>query len=159
MASFAPILYFYIKPKFDVPTLMFIMQWLQSISLENLEFLNLNACQKISDKGIEAVTSLCPNLQRLAIYWIVGYISYWMFTSWIWICSSLLDILAFCCLRLTDSSIGHITKNCKQIVDLNLSGCKVACVFFCSIAHCCFTCSFVEYWIKQLWTRYSRNLF
>lgn len=57
------------------------MQWLQSgISLENLEFLNLNACQKISDKGIEAVTSLCPNLQRLAIYWIVGYISYWMFT-------------------------------------------------------------------------------
>lgn len=67
------------------------------ISLENLEFLNLNACQKISDKGIEAVTSLCPNLQRLAIYWIVG---------------------------LTDSSIGHITKNCKHLVHLNLSGCK-----------------------------------
>ncbi|RLM80991.1 hypothetical protein C2845_PM12G09660 [Panicum miliaceum] len=53
---------------------------------------------KISDKGIEAVTSLCPNLQALSIYWIV---------------------------RLTDLSIGHITKNCRQIVDLNLSGCKV----------------------------------
>jgi len=29
-----------------------------------------------------------------------------------------------CCLRLTDSSIVHITKNCRHIVDLNLSGCK-----------------------------------
>ncbi|PAN05275.1 hypothetical protein PAHAL_1G127900 [Panicum hallii] len=70
---------------------------MSGISLKNLEFLNLNACQKISDKGIEAVTSLCPNLQALCIYWIVG---------------------------LKDSSIGHITKNCRQIVDLNLSGCK-----------------------------------
>ncbi|CAN6243957.1 unnamed protein product [Urochloa humidicola] len=70
---------------------------MSAISLENLEFLNLNACQKISDKGIEAITSLCPNLQGLSIYWIVG---------------------------LTDSSIEHITKNCRQIVDLNLSGCK-----------------------------------
>ncbi|CAL4888493.1 unnamed protein product [Urochloa decumbens] len=70
---------------------------MSGISLENLEFLNLNACQKISDKGIEAITSLCPNLQGLSIYWIVG---------------------------LTDLSIGHITKNCRQIVDLNLSGCK-----------------------------------
>lgn len=70
---------------------------MSGISLEDLEFLNLNACQKISDKGIEAVTSLCPNLRGLSIYWIVG---------------------------LSDSSIGHITKNCKQILDLNLSGCK-----------------------------------
>lgn len=70
---------------------------MRCISLESLELLNLNACQKISDKGIEAVTSLCPNLHGLAIYWIVG---------------------------LTDLSIVHITKNCKQILDLNLSGCK-----------------------------------
>ncbi|KAG2650215.1 hypothetical protein PVAP13_1NG172400 [Panicum virgatum] len=70
---------------------------MSGISLENLEFLNLNACQKISDKGIEAGTCLCPNLQGLSIYWIVG---------------------------LTDSSIVHITKNCRHIVDLNLSGCK-----------------------------------
>ncbi|XP_003572520.1 F-box protein At3g58530 [Brachypodium distachyon] len=67
------------------------------IVLEELEFMNLNACQKISDKGIEAVTSLCPNLRALSIYWIVG---------------------------LKDASIGHIVKNCKQIMDLNLSGCK-----------------------------------
>uniref|UniRef100_A0A0D9VEV3 F-box/LRR-repeat protein 15-like leucin rich repeat domain-containing protein n=1 Tax=Leersia perrieri TaxID=77586 RepID=A0A0D9VEV3_9ORYZ len=66
-------------------------------SLQELELLNLNACQKVSDKGIEAITSLCPNLQALSIYWIVG---------------------------LTDLTITHIVKNCKHIVDLNLSGCK-----------------------------------
>ncbi|TVU32513.1 hypothetical protein EJB05_24244 [Eragrostis curvula] len=70
---------------------------MSAISLDNLELLNLNACQKLTDKGIEAATSICPNLQGFSIYWIVG---------------------------LTDSSIMHITKNCKQILDLNLSGCK-----------------------------------
>uniref|UniRef100_A0A287K4L6 F-box/LRR-repeat protein 15-like leucin rich repeat domain-containing protein n=1 Tax=Hordeum vulgare subsp. vulgare TaxID=112509 RepID=A0A287K4L6_HORVV len=68
-----------------------------AVLLEELELLNLNACQKISDTGIEAATSICPNLQALSIYWIVG---------------------------LTDESIGHVVKNCKQIIDLNLSGCK-----------------------------------
>ncbi|XBI61879.1 hypothetical protein VPH35_042618 [Triticum aestivum] len=68
-----------------------------AILLEELEFLNLNACQKISDTGIGAATSLCPNLRALSIYWIVG---------------------------LTDASTEHIVKNCKQIIDLNLSGCK-----------------------------------
>jgi F-box/leucine-rich repeat protein 2/20 len=46
-----------------------------AILLEELEFLNLNACQRISDKGIEAITSLCPDLRALSIYWIVGYIA------------------------------------------------------------------------------------
>ncbi|KAM3346659.1 hypothetical protein ACQJBY_020940 [Aegilops geniculata] len=68
-----------------------------AILLEELELLNLNACQKISDTGIGAATSLCPNLRALSIYWIVG---------------------------LTDASIEHVVKNCKQIIDLNLSGCK-----------------------------------
>ncbi|KAL6877497.1 hypothetical protein ACP4OV_012712 [Aristida adscensionis] len=70
---------------------------MSNISLGDLDFLNLNACQKISDKGIEAVTTLCPNLRGLSIYWMVG---------------------------LTDSSIMHVTNNCKQILNLNLSGCK-----------------------------------
>ncbi|XP_052141796.1 F-box protein At3g58530 isoform X1 [Oryza glaberrima] len=66
-------------------------------SLQELELLNINACQKVSDKGIETITSLCPNLRALSIYWIVG---------------------------LTDLTIRHIVQNCKHIVDLNLSGCK-----------------------------------
>uniref|UniRef100_A0A0D9YQG8 F-box/LRR-repeat protein 15-like leucin rich repeat domain-containing protein n=1 Tax=Oryza glumipatula TaxID=40148 RepID=A0A0D9YQG8_9ORYZ len=66
-------------------------------SLQELELLNINACQKVSDKGIETITSLCPNLRALSIYWIVG---------------------------LTDLTIRHIVQNCKRIVDLNLSGCK-----------------------------------
>ncbi|XP_020092764.1 F-box protein At3g58530 [Ananas comosus] len=65
--------------------------------LQDLETLNLNACQKISDKGIDAITSISPNLRALSIYWNVG---------------------------LTDLSIQYIVKNCRQIVDLNLSGCK-----------------------------------
>nr|XP_043636401.1 F-box protein At3g58530-like isoform X2 [Erigeron canadensis] len=66
-------------------------------SLKDLEHLNLNGCQKISDKGIEAITEACPSLKIFSIYWNV---------------------------RVTDAGISHLGKNCKHIVDLNLSGCK-----------------------------------
>lgn len=44
-----------------------------SDSLQNLESLNLNGCQKISDRGVEAITSICPNLKVFSIYWNVRY--------------------------------------------------------------------------------------
>ncbi|XP_056171658.1 F-box protein At3g58530 isoform X2 [Syzygium oleosum] len=68
-----------------------------SESLKSLETLNLNGCQKISDKGIAAVTSCCPNLKVLSIYWNV---------------------------RVTDIGIKHLVESCRHLVDLNLSGCK-----------------------------------
>ncbi|KAK1412861.1 hypothetical protein QVD17_34430 [Tagetes erecta] len=66
-------------------------------SLKNLEHLNLNGCQKISDSGIEAITKAAPSLKIFSIYWNV---------------------------RVTDVGVSHLVKNCKHIVDLNLSGCK-----------------------------------
>ncbi|XP_010524773.1 PREDICTED: F-box protein At3g58530 isoform X2 [Tarenaya hassleriana] len=66
-------------------------------ALSNLDCLNLNGCQKISDKGIEAITSISPKLKVFSIYWNV---------------------------RVTDIGINHLVKNCTHIVDLNLSGCK-----------------------------------
>ncbi|XP_038720382.1 F-box protein At3g58530 [Tripterygium wilfordii] len=66
-------------------------------SLQNLESLNLNGCQKISDKGIETITGACPKLKVFSIYWNV---------------------------RVTDIGIQYLVKNCRHVVDLNLSGCK-----------------------------------
>ncbi|KAF2618157.1 hypothetical protein F2Q68_00041742 [Brassica cretica] len=66
-------------------------------ALSSLECLNLNGCQKISDSGIEAITSICPKLKVISIYWNV---------------------------RVTDDCIRHLVKNCRNIIDLNLSGCK-----------------------------------
>ncbi|XP_028948756.1 F-box protein At3g58530-like isoform X6 [Malus domestica] len=66
-------------------------------SLQDLEVMNLNGCQKISDKGIEAITSACPSLKEFLSYWNV---------------------------RVTDIGLAHLVKNCKHIVDLNVSGCK-----------------------------------
>lgn len=66
-------------------------------SLRSLTSLNLNGCQKISDTGIEAITSCCPQLKTFSVYWNV---------------------------RVTDTGILHTVKNCKHIVDLNISGCK-----------------------------------
>lgn len=78
--------------------LMKLLIWFQcSDSLQNLESLNLNGCQKISDKGIEAITTVCFNLKVFSIYWNV---------------------------RVSDIGIKHLVKNCKRIVNLNLSGCK-----------------------------------
>ncbi|XP_062112270.1 F-box protein At3g58530 [Humulus lupulus] len=68
-----------------------------SDTIQNLESLNLNGCQKISDKGIEVITSACPKLKVFSIYWNV---------------------------RATDGGIRSLVKNCKHVVDLNLSGCK-----------------------------------
>ncbi|KAF3558367.1 hypothetical protein F2Q69_00014789 [Brassica cretica] len=66
-------------------------------ALLSLKCLNLNGCQKISDGGIEAITSICPNLKAISIYWNV---------------------------RVTDDCIRHLVNNCRTIIDLNLSGCK-----------------------------------
>ncbi|KAG2670279.1 hypothetical protein I3760_14G078300 [Carya illinoinensis] len=66
-------------------------------SLQNLEYLNLNGCQKISNEGIEAITNVCPTLKVFFIYWNV---------------------------RITDMGIKHLVKNCKYVTKLNLSGCK-----------------------------------
>ncbi|GAB2295450.1 hypothetical protein Dimus_029617 [Dionaea muscipula] len=68
-----------------------------SSSLQHLEMLNLNGCQKIFDKGLEAITYISPSLKVFSIYWNV---------------------------RITDIGIQHLVKNCKHVVDLNLSGCK-----------------------------------
>ncbi|KAL6534588.1 hypothetical protein OROGR_013263 [Orobanche gracilis] len=66
-------------------------------SIKNLEVLNLNGCQKISDMGIEFITCNCPKLKVFSIYWNV---------------------------RVSDLGISNLVKNCKLVVDLNLSGCK-----------------------------------
>ncbi|CAN7013584.1 unnamed protein product [Brassica oleracea var. botrytis] len=66
-------------------------------ALLSLKCLNLNGCQKISDGGIEAITSICPNLKAISIYWNV---------------------------RVTDDCIRHLVNSCRTIIDLNLSGCK-----------------------------------
>ncbi|XP_054824807.1 F-box protein At3g58530 isoform X5 [Prosopis cineraria] len=68
-----------------------------SDSLKGLDSLNLNGCQKISDEGVEAITSCCPQLKSFSIYWNV---------------------------RLTDAGLRHLVKNCKGIIYLNISGCK-----------------------------------
>ncbi|XP_042406315.1 F-box protein At3g58530-like isoform X3 [Zingiber officinale] len=65
--------------------------------LQGLQHLNLNGCQKISDVGIEAITSCCPQLREFYLYWNV---------------------------RLTNVGITHIVRNCRELRSLNLSGCK-----------------------------------
>ncbi|KAK6126844.1 hypothetical protein DH2020_039405 [Rehmannia glutinosa] len=63
--------------------------------IRNLEVLNLNGCQKISDTGIELITYNCPKLKVFSIYWNV---------------------------RVSDLGIKNLVKNCKLVIDLNVSG-------------------------------------
>ncbi|CAM8956030.1 unnamed protein product [Rhodiola kirilowii] len=74
-----------------------ILQNKLSDTLENLESLNLNGCQKIGDEGIKFISAACPNLKVFSIYWNV---------------------------RITDTGITHLVQNSRHIIDLNLSGCK-----------------------------------
>lgn len=62
----------FLSQKFDVPVMSKNMQC--GDSLLDLEILNLNGCQRISDKGIEVVTNTCPKLKVFSIYWNVRYL-------------------------------------------------------------------------------------
>ncbi|KAH9292508.1 hypothetical protein KI387_042305, partial [Taxus chinensis] len=70
---------------------------LKGMSLQKLNHLNLNGCQKVTDNGVEAVTLVCPKLKSLSIYWNV---------------------------RVTDQGIKYLVRNCHEILSFNLSGCK-----------------------------------
>ncbi|KAB1222421.1 hypothetical protein CJ030_MR2G028749 [Morella rubra] len=65
-------------------------------SLQNLESLNLNGCQKISDNGIEAITTACPTLKVFSIYWNVR------------------------CIKLTDRGLQQILLECSSLQSLNV---------------------------------------
>ncbi|KAG9129111.1 hypothetical protein Leryth_006369 [Lithospermum erythrorhizon] len=66
-------------------------------SLENLESLNLDCCENISNRGVRDVINTCPRLKKFSI----GEN-----------------------LRVTDFCIKFLVKDCKCLTDLNLSGCK-----------------------------------
>jgi len=70
---------------------------LKCMYLQRVQCINLNACQKVTDSGVEAVTVACPKLKSFSIYWNV---------------------------RFTDLGVEYLVKNCNGIVSLNLSGCE-----------------------------------
>jgi hypothetical protein len=67
------------------------------ISGENIEEININGCQNVSDKGIKSIAEKCQNLKKLEVYWIPN---------------------------LTDEGMSSIFEKCKKIEFLNISGLK-----------------------------------
>ncbi|KAK4777243.1 hypothetical protein SAY86_005931 [Trapa natans] len=87
-------------------------------SLRDLEILNLNGCQKISDKGIGAVTSICANLKVFSVYWNVRY-------------------------NISDSSLEVIAKNYKELESLNITRCVK--LTDKGVQHILLSCSLLQY--------------
>lgn len=63
----------------------------------NVKYVNINGCQRITDKSLIHFSKNCQNLERLEIYWIPS---------------------------LTDNGLIPVIENCVNIRHLNLSGCK-----------------------------------
>lgn len=61
--------------------------------------LNLNGSREIGDQGAKHISSLCPDLEHIELYW-----------------NS----------RMTGVGVGHIARRCHKLRHLNLSGCKGA---------------------------------
>ncbi|KAL1802952.1 hypothetical protein ACET3Z_031599 [Daucus carota] len=57
----------------------FILQFKSSV--QNREHLNLNGGQRVSDKGVEAITYACPKFKSFSIYWNVRCLSTTPFTG------------------------------------------------------------------------------
>ncbi|KAF3773319.1 F-box protein [Nymphaea thermarum] len=101
--------------------------------LEDLQCLNLNGCQKISDDGVEAITSVCPKLQAFFIYWNVRsscgsdlrHTDTWNVTD------KSLQLIANTyqemkvlnltrCTKITDQGLQQISLKCSSLESLNL---------------------------------------
>ncbi|KAI3778726.1 hypothetical protein L2E82_08109 [Cichorium intybus] len=87
-------------------------------SLQHLEHLNLNVCQKISDKGNEAITAACSSLKIFSIYWNgVSDKSLQMVADNYRYLDSL-DITR--CIKITDMGLQQIMTKCSGLKSLNL---------------------------------------
>lgn len=64
---------------------------------KEIQSVNLNACQRITDIGVQIVAKSCPKLNSFSLYWN---------------------------LRISDIGVGALLRQCKELAILNLSGCK-----------------------------------
>ncbi|KAH7442347.1 hypothetical protein KP509_03G083900 [Ceratopteris richardii] len=70
---------------------------LQCMGNRDVQRINLNACQKITDSGLSVIAKSCPKLKWFSIYWN---------------------------LKVTDTGVVALVRSCKDLSYLNLSGCK-----------------------------------
>jgi F-box and leucine-rich repeat protein 2/20 len=63
----------------------------------SLQYLNLNACQEISERTCVQISDQCPDLRRIELYWNC---------------------------RISDFGIKRLALACKKLSNINLSGCK-----------------------------------
>ncbi|EOY09588.1 RNI-like superfamily protein isoform 4, partial [Theobroma cacao] len=87
-------------------------------SLQGLESLNLNGCQKISDKGIEAITSCCHKLKVFSIYW--NNLSERSLQLVADHYQELESLNLTRCVKMTDSGLQQILIRCSFLRSLNL---------------------------------------
>ncbi|KAJ8448549.1 hypothetical protein Cgig2_012193 [Carnegiea gigantea] len=92
-----------------------------SSSLENVEILNLNGCQKISDRGIEAIASACLNLRVFSIYWNVRYNLSDKSMQLIADTYQELESLNITrCIKVSDQGLQFVLRKCSLLQSLNL---------------------------------------
>ncbi|GAB2233084.1 hypothetical protein Droror1_Dr00002299 [Drosera rotundifolia] len=94
-----------------------------SSSLQHLDNLNLNGCQKISDKGVEAITSVSPSLKIFSTYWNVRYVKNITDHSMQLIADNYQDLESLNitrCIRINDFGLDHILNSCSSLQSLNL---------------------------------------
>ncbi|CAH2063667.1 unnamed protein product [Thlaspi arvense] len=87
-------------------------------ALSSLECLNLNGCQKISDSGIEAITSICPKLKVFSIYW-----NSLTDKSMQLVAESYQDLESLNitrCVKITDDGLLRVLQKCSSLQTLNL---------------------------------------
>ncbi|KAL1369308.1 hypothetical protein AAHE18_02G186900 [Arachis hypogaea] len=86
-------------------------------SLQCLESLNLNGCQKISDTGIEAITSCCPQLKNFPSTGILFVVTDEEL--------KLIVLVQFCnySYNISDRGLQCVAENYPELVSLNLTRC------------------------------------
>lgn len=95
-------------------------QDLRKLHGNDLEVLNLNACQRITDAGVIMLVAQSPNLQQLSLYWNV-HITDTPLYKVASLCTQLTHLNLSGCKRITDEGLMSVARKCHRLVDVDLT--------------------------------------
>ncbi|KAK9811566.1 hypothetical protein WJX72_006030 [[Myrmecia] bisecta] len=103
----------------------------------DLQVLNLNACQRLTDVGIAALVEQCPNLASVSLYWNLNVTNLVLFALAA-TCPQLTHLNLSGCKRITDDGIRTVAKSCPRLMHVDLTRCLdvTDAGYICLARHC-----------------------
>ncbi|EIE22613.1 RNI-like protein [Coccomyxa subellipsoidea C-169] len=95
---------------------------LQQLERYNLEEINLNGCQKVTDRGVAELVRACPSLTAISLYWNLN-VGVETLKALSEACPRLSQVNLSGCKAVTDLGIVQLAQGCPQLTHVDLTRC------------------------------------